>query len=720
MMESLWNQLFCGLFVPSRRKSLIKLESIAQHNQFGMIPHFQTALILMATTFTRPLILICITLTALAACRGAHPELDRSVSGLANRFEDFALPTIDDQTLSLSRDPAVQFQVICFLGTECPLARVYGPRLERMSKAYAQSGVSFIGINSNLQDSLDELKAYASQHGITFPIAKDYDRLVALRSGATRTPEVFVVDRSGKIRYQGRIDDQYQPGIARSAATRHDLRDAIDQLLAGNTVSNPRTSAVGCLIALPRSTTSQSDITFCDQVIRILQKHCIECHREGEIGPFALEDYDEVVGWADMSLEVIDQGRMPPWHASSEHGSFANARHISEQDKDTLRQWTEAGMPYGDARRLPPQPEYVQGWRLPRVPDLVMKMDSQPFRVPAQGTVEYQYFVVDPGFKEDKWIRGAQVIPGNAAVVHHAIVFTRPPDGTDVRDIGFLTAYVPGQKQGQLPEGYAQLVPAGSRFVFQMHYTPNGRPAEDQTRLGLVFAEPTKVTHQVFVLGGIDQDFEIPPQAASYSVAGQIGGFPKDGFLLSITPHMHLRGKSFDFYVESGDQVTRLLEVPSYDFNWQHNYQLTSPLPLRQVDRLRFKATFDNSADNPNNPDPNEYVTWGDQTWQEMAVTFIGVAQPLKAQALTRSKQERKRNNLLRAEQREQWQREAEQFAARYIARFDSDGDQRLSAHELPASVRMFSFHHFDHDSDARLSHDEIKNEAYWRLERSR
>ncbi len=474
------------------------------------------------------------------------------------------------------------------------------------------------------------------------------------------------------------------------------------------------------MIALPRTATTNSDVTFCDQVIRVLQKHCTECHRDGEIGPFALDDYDEVVGWADMSLEVIDEGRMPPWHASPEHGSFANSRHMNDEDKDTLRRWTEAGMPFGDAKSLPPKPKYVRGWRLPRMPDAVIEMGNKPFPVPAEGTVEYQYFVVDPGFTEDKWIHAAQVIPGDRSVVHHCIVFMRPPDGSDFRDIGFLTAYVPGQKQGELPPGYAQRVPAGSRLVFQMHYTPNGRPAEDKTRLGLVFAQPQEVTHQVSVLGGIEQDFEIPPRAGNYAVDGHIGGFPKDGFLLSITPHMHLRGKSFEFHLESGDQVTKLLEVPAYDFNWQHNYELTSPLPLRQIDKLTFTATFDNSASNPTNPDPNEYVTWGDQTWQEMAVTFISVAKPLRSRPVPVPEQQRQENRRLRAEQEANRQIEAEQFADRYIARFDSNNDQHLTSHELPDSVRMFSFRSFDHDADGRLSHDEIKAEAYWRLERSR
>ncbi len=365
-MRATRKRLFCGLFFLSRRRSQIKLEFVSQH--FGMIPHFQTTYILMATTFARSLTFAGIALLTLNVCAEPTPQRVLRCPAWSARFDDFSLPAVNDQIVSLSTDPSVQLHVICFLGTECPLARVYGPRLERMSSQYASRGVRFIGINSNLQDSMEELKAYAKQHGITFPVGKDYDRQVALQAGATRTPEVFVIDRSGAIRYQGRIDDQYEPGIARGAATRHDLRDAIDQLLARETVSNPRTKAVGCLIALPRSSTSNSHITFCDQVIRVLHKHCTECHRDGEIGPFALDDYDEVVGWADMSLEVIDQGRMPPWHASPEHGSFANARHMSDEDKETLRRWIEAGMPYGDAKSLPPKPKYVDGWRLPRDP----------------------------------------------------------------------------------------------------------------------------------------------------------------------------------------------------------------------------------------------------------------------------------------------------------------------------------------------------------------
>ncbi len=630
------------------------------------------------------------------------------------RVSSLSLPTCDGSTVALLRDDVdVKLHVLCFLGTECPLARIYGPRLQRMSDQYESRGVRFVGVNSNIQDSMDDLRGYVKDHSIRFPIAKDYDRAAALACSASRTPEVLVIDRGGSVQYRGRIDDQYQPGIARSEATQHDLRDAIDQLLAGKKVARPKTEAVGCLIALPRETTGDvGDVTFCDQVVRVLQEHCVECHREGEIGPFALDEYDEVVGWADMSLEVIQQGRMPPWHADPNHGQFANARHMPDSAKQILRQWVAAGTPYGSAEDLPQKKEFVQGWNLPEKPHAVFSMADQPFQVPADGTVEYQYFVIDPGFEKDTWIRAAEVIPGNRAVVHHCIAFTRPPDGSDFRDIGMLAGYVPGQRSSSLPEGYARLVRAGSKIVFQMHYTPTGKPESDITRIGLVYADPGDVTHEVFAIGGIEQEFEIPPHAKRHEVSGDVGWFPKNGFLLSIAPHMHVRGRSFQLFAETDRGRETLLSVPQYDFNWQHNYELVQPIELASIRSLEFTATFDNSADNPTNPDPSEYVTWGDQTWQEMAVTFLAVAQPIKKKSQVKqirlpNQRDRDRHNELR--------RKAEAFADDYIARFDKNKDGRVMAHELPRSVQRYAY--IDHNFDGHISRDELIGEAYWRMD---
>ena len=557
---------------------------------------------------------------------------------------------------------------------------------------------------------MEDVKGYVSDCKITFSVAKDYDQRMAVSLGATRTPEIFVIDRGGRIVYQGRVDDQYEPGVARKKVTQHDLRDAIVSLVEGRTPDVKQTLAVGCLIGRSRDEVTSTEVTYCRDIVAVLQKHCIECHREGEIGPFALDDFDEVVGWADMSLEVIDEGRMPPWHASPEHGSFANSRNMMAEEKDLLRRWVDAGMPYGDAGDLPPAKLFTNGWRLPAEPDLVIPMSERAFKVPADGTVEYQYYVVDPGFTEDKWVKAAEVIPGNASVVHHCIAFTRPPDGFEFRDIGLLSAFVPGQIRSPLPEGYAQKVPAGSRIVFQMHYTPTGTPTEDVTRLGLVFADPDEVTHEVFALGGVEQEFEIPPGAGNFPVKGSISGFPRNGFLLSVMPHMHLRGKSFEFRLDRGNSNDVLLEVPAYDFNWQHNYELTEPLPLDQVESLSFTAIFDNSEENPFNPDHTEHVTWGDQTWQEMAVTFVTVAQPIgEPEAKQEITSEMRRRLQKRQEERE---RRASDFADQYMKRFDHNGDGCVTSHELPDSVRIYNWWQLDRDGDQRITREEIYREA--------
>ncbi|TWU49832.1 hypothetical protein Poly59_44570 [Rubripirellula reticaptiva] len=647
----------------------------------------------------------------------------------------FTLPSVTGEAVTYSVSDRADITVLCFLGTECPLARLYGPRLQALADRFDTDGVRFIGINSNVQDSMEELKQYAIDHSLTFPITKDYERSVALSAGATRTPEVVVVDRVGAVRYRGRIDDQYEPGIARSEATQHDLADAIAALVAGKPVANPVTTPVGCLIALPRITNQASlsnplpksamqkselpidaPVTYCGQIASLLQRHCVECHREGEIGPFALDDFDEVVGWADMSIEVIDNHRMPPWHAADGHAEIANARLMPESDKQQLRDWVDAGMPYGDAKELPEPIKYVDGWQLPKQPDLELAMSTTPFEIPADETVEYQYYVVDPGFETDRWVKAAEVVPGNRAAVHHSIAFIRPPDGGDFRSIGLLSAYVPGQRRSELPDGYAQRIPAGSRIVFQMHYTPTGKPETDITRIGLVFTDESEVTHEVVTLGGIQQQFEIPPGDASYQVDGDIGYFPRDGILLSIMPHMHLRGKSFEFTTVRDGKKETLLEVPHYDFNWQHNYALADPVNLADVDDLSFVATFDNSDDNPTNPDPSEYVTWGDQTWQEMAVTFVAVAVPHEREvAKTVAVDVSADADNVKSPQETQRREKAKRFAAEYFARFDKNQDDSIDEDELPHSVRIFAFRSFDENRDQRITKDEIESQAYWR-----
>ena len=643
--------------------------------------------------------------------------------------DGFRLPDVRDEIQSSDKQTMVdvaqgdsELTVVCFLGTECPLAKLYAPRLNELASEF--SSVRFLGVNSNVQDSAEDVSAYAAKHKLTFPMLKDFRNEVADQFDAKRTPEVFVLDSSLAVRYRGRIDNQYTPGVSRKSPTRNELHDVLQQLLAGEKLGVQSTEPVGCIIGRVKEPVVSSDITYCKQVSRILQNNCVECHRSGEIGPFQLEDYDEVVGWAEMIVEVVDDGRMPPWHATPDHGDFVNARFMAPKDKATLRKWVEAGMPYGDGHDLPTPVKYTEGWRLDRTPDQIVAMNDRAFEVPEDGTVEYQYFVVDPGFKEDKWITGAQIIPGNSAVVHHSIAFVRPPDGSRFRGIGWLTAYVPGARVGSFPKGSAMFVPAGSKFVFQQHYTPNGTAQSDITKLGITFGNKADVTHEIYTIVGIDQEFEIPPNAANHKVSAQVNYLPRGTELLSINPHMHVRGKQFEVFIEEDGQRRQLLDVPNYDFNWQHTYRLRQPIPVGKIDKLEFDATFDNSEANPVNPDPTEYVSWGDQTWEEMAVCFFEVREPIEgaetaSPEITESKKATREANSKLATMFEnsadtKRQRRIEAEVDRILG-FDKNKDGVVSKSESPFAFRRW-FWRIDKDNNQKLSRSEIEKVARERV----
>ncbi len=349
---------------------------------------------------------------------------------IGRTINDFALADYRGKEYALAEFADKEVIVVAFLGNECPLCRQYGPRLEQLSKELADRGVAFLGINSNQQDTPTEVAAFVRACEITFPLLKDPGNVVADQFAAVRVPEVFVLDKQRKVRYRGRVDDQFGlttgSGYARPKIRSHDLAVAIEEVLAGKKVCQSVTEASGCLIGRAAKITPHGDITYNNQIVRLLQKRCVECHRAGEVAPFALVDYQEVVGWAPMMCEVIDQGRMPPWFADPAHGSFANDVRLSAEEKTLFRTWVDNGCPEGDPHDLPPPPSFATGWQMGE-PDQVIYIRDEPYTVPADGVVAYQYFVVDPHFTEDKWVQAAEARPGNRAVVHHMIAFVQAP-----------------------------------------------------------------------------------------------------------------------------------------------------------------------------------------------------------------------------------------------------------------------------------------------------
>lgn len=623
-----------------------------------------------------------------AASSLPHFRIGRQVDAI--RLQDY-----HGRWRELSEFKHREIVIVAFLGTECPLAKLYASRLTEIENEFQDQGVAVLGINSNAQDSITEIAAFARRHEIQFPILKDVANRVADQLGAMRTPEVFVLDKQRRIRYWGRIDDQYGIGYAREQPQQEDLRRALSELLAGRDVTHPQCESVGCHIGRIRQPNNESSVTYSRQIARLFQQHCIECHRPGEIAPFALTEYDEVVGWAETIAEVVRDRRMPPWHANSRFGQFANARGMSEAEKQLIYEWVEQGAPQGDPSQLPRPQRFVDGWQLSDQPDCVIAMQDKPFNVPAEGVIPYKYFVVDPGFKEDKWVTAAEVIPGNRSVVHHAIVFIRPPRSGTLKGFGWLTAFVPGQGAMQLESGQARRIPAGSKLIFQMHYTPVGTEQEDQTRVGLEFTDEKKITQEVITLVAANRRFELQPFVDGQVVESTLQRIPGGATLLAMSPHMHLRGKSFRFVLHRNQQQETMLDIPNYDFNWQHVYKLREPRKLVEGEQIQCIAHFDNSADNLVNPDPSATVHWGDQTWEEMMIAFFEVAIPL---------------DRSRAEQVENFQQETdlqERRAGKLIQRFDRNGDGQLSRGEVSESFSIFGFEKLDVNDDELISREE-------------
>ncbi|MEX0677240.1 MAG: redoxin domain-containing protein [Pirellulales bacterium] len=521
--------------------------------------------------------------------------------------------------------------VLALLGTECPLAKIYASRLIELADKYEPRGIAFVGLNPNRQDSVTEIASFARVHKIKFPILKDLNQQVADAVGATRTPEVVVLDKHRAIRYRGRIDDQY--GFNKASAnyqkpTPHsnDLADALEALLAGKKIVKAETAAAGCLIGRDLEPVTDSEVTYSNQIARIMNANCVSCHREGQIAPFTLTGYDDVAGWASMIDEVVRLKRMPPWHADEQFGHFQNDARLSDTDKALIAKWVENGAPEGDPKDLPEPPQFAEGWMIPQ-PNEILYMRDEPYDVPATGVVEYQMFVVDPGWKEDKWITAIEPRPGNPSVVHHILLFVIPPDGNVNSGLGsgndFLGAFAPGLRPEPLPEGLARYVAAGSKLVFQLHYTPNGSAQQDRSYCGFVFADPKTVKKEVQVASAVNAVFQIPPGEGEFPVKARYV-FTNDSLLLTLMPHMHLRGKAFRYEATYPDGRTEvLLNVPRYDFGWQTNYRLAEPKLMPRGTRMDCYAVFDNSQDNLNNPDPAKTVGFGDQTWDEMMIGFF-------------------------------------------------------------------------------------------------
>ena len=557
-----------------------------------------------------------------------------------------SLRGLDGKPVALADRLGTAGLVLFFTGNDCPNSNKSIPRLIELAQRYEPKDFVFLGVNSNASATAPGVATHAREYGITFPVCLDPRNVVADLFDVQRTCAVVVLDARGVARYHGAIDDQFGRGTSRPLPSRNYLVDALEAIRAGKPVEVAATTAIGCLIERverPAPTTrvrpaaaaivqaledraqtaepiSVGPVTYAGDVAAIVQRKCQTCHRVGQEAPFSLLTFEDARTRAENIREVVEDRRMPPWHADPRHGHFANDRSLSPRDRATLLAWVDQGSPPGDLAQSPPAPSFPEGWSIGQ-PDAVFATPKAN-EVPAIGVLDYLTVLVPTHFPQDMWVEAAEIRPEVRSVVHHIIVQILPPGASpETRGKHFAT-YVPGDSPTRYPPGTAKRIPAGAQLKFGIHYVPDGIARRDRSQIGLIFAK-TPVRHEAFTRSVENARFLIPPHADHYPVAATFTT-AHDIQIQSFAPHMHVRGQDFRYtaiYPDGRSEI--LLSVPAYDFGWQSAYILAEPKAIPRGTRIDCLAHFDNSANNPANPDPSARVEWGEQSFEEMMIGFF-------------------------------------------------------------------------------------------------
>ena len=559
-----------------------------------------------------------------------HPIL-KSIYAGQHQLDDF----FDEDTEAV---------VFFFTSQFCPVAQQYVPRLNELHEKYQPRGIQLIAVYSNSRVNLMGMAKHAHDSDIYFPAMLDHEHRLADLLGAKITPEAIVVDRNMMKRYQGPVDNQFTKRGRMPAPSKHYLINALDSILEGHPVERPYVLASGCQMERQPRRLPDREITYHRDVAPIIQNKCESCHRDGNVGPFPLSSYEDVYYSANTIAEVVEERRMPPWHAhiNPKFGKLKHDPRLSEKEISTLLAWVKAGTPEGDPQDAPaaidwPDPNQ---WAIGQ-PDFVYEM-TEPFTIPKTGIVDYQFFRVKLGFPEDRWLSAIEVKPGNREVVHHIALHLVPAGdkdysglagmidlyGIDNAQTRFIGDYVPGDpyRAKVYPSHQAMRIPKGLDLIYELHYTPNNREeTTDQSIAAFRWAEapPTEEVYSRVFRKPLGR-FQVPPREHHFKMQDSYY-FEEDVVLDAIRAHFHLRGKSYRLEVVRRDEATgkiteceTLLTIPVWDLDWQRTYELETPLALEAGTELRGTAIFDNSHWNPNNPDPDATVSWGQQTNDEM------------------------------------------------------------------------------------------------------
>ena len=624
-----------------------------------------------------------------------------AASSFAMRVDNFVLLDHKGDAHDLyyyNNSPAI---VIMVQGNGCPIVRNALTDYNALREEFAANGTTFFMLNSNLQDRRETIAAEAEKYAIAVPILHDETQLIGESLDLIRTGEILVIDpKSWEIVYRGPINDRQVYERQKNEASEHYAADAIKAVLAGEPVEITKRDAIGCLINFAQKNQSHEQISYSETIAPMLQEKCVVCHTEGGLGPWAMNDYTMVRGFAPMIREVVRTKRMPPWHADPHIGVFKDDKSLSVEETQTLVHWIEAGAPRGNGPDPLAESKIAQvDWPLGE-PDLILDMPK--YTIPASGVVEYKYPRLQNPLDVGVWVRAATVLPGDREVVHHILAGSIDADTSkQKRDSGgfdnYLIGYAPGNESNVFPEDTGVYIAPGGEFTFQLHYTPVGRETVDRSKIGLYFHKerPDNFYRQEVVL---NPEIYIPANEARHKEVAYFE-FDKPAEIHDLVPHSHYRGVASKFEIVHADGRTEaILSVPNYDFNWQRTYEFVEPKRVEPGARLVHTTWYDNSANNPGNPDPNRNVPWGQQSWDEMlygafSYTYVNetTEAPLHDKMLADTTQsfgfmdKNFDGKLTMAELPDRWKKRL----ASSFKRADADGDGGLSIKEMHRLLQM-------------------------------
>jgi hypothetical protein len=574
----------------------------------------------------------CTTEPAANALTSAHAASasEPMASAMPATVDNFML--VDAQHLEaheLYRLADAKAIVLVSMGVGCPISRAMTPALKALRDQYAKQGVEMFLVDSNLQDSREAIAAEAKEFGIDIPILMDSNQLVGEALGVTRTAEVFVITpKTWKVAYHGPVNDAADYGVQK-AATKEFANDALAAVLAGKPAPAATQASKGCLVDFPeRGKMAAKKISYVKDVAPILEAKCVACHEEGGIGPFAMTNYAMVKGFSPMIREVIRTDRMPPYNADPHVGKFSDDKSLTPAEIKTLVHWVDEGSPRGEGTDpLGAKKHVAPEWPLGK-PDLVLNVPA--YTIPASGVVDYQHpYAVNP-LTEGKWLRASTVKVESRQGVHHILtgyMSEVPKPGQQAFENKWgvsVGGYAVGAESEISPKNVGAYLPPGGAVGFQTHYTPFGKEVTDHSQVALYFykdnEKPEMVMHNSVI---VNNAIVLPPNDGHHLETTYLD-IPHEMLLYSAFPHAHYRGASADLWLRTPDGKEKLLlSLPRYDFSWQRAYTFADPVKVPAGSKLIAHFIYDNSKRNPNNPDPNKTVVWGDQSWEEMFYTAI-------------------------------------------------------------------------------------------------